>query len=239
MPRIILVVDDEPDVVKVLSLRMENEGYEALKAYNGEEAIRIATEKNPDLILMDVRMPVMNGFEATRILKKAEKTRLIPIIIVTASKNDIQSIVTGFESGADDYIITPYNKYELIARVKAALRLKSLQEELIKQQRLSAIAETVVTLSHEINNPLNVVMGGAEFLIRKKSTSQKDTTKILNDMKKASYRMARVMRKLSSLEKEVATRLLHGIRMIDIEKSKEKSLVKKGGSKRAKDNTGC
>lgn len=222
MTKKILVVDDEPDVLKTISFRLKAEKYEVITASNGKEALQAANKKNPDLILMDIRMPEMDGFEATQILKKDKKTNLIPIIIVTASKDDTESIVKGFECGADDYITAPYNKFELLARVKAALRLRALWEELVKYQRLTAITETVVTLSHEINNPLNIIIGSTEFLTERKSISEKDIEKTITFIKEASSRIAAIMNKLSNLKEEVETDYLPGMKMIDVKRSKEK-----------------
>ncbi len=129
MPKI-LIVDDIEDKVEILSRQLKQEGYEILKAYNGEDAIEIVRKQKLDLILMDISMPHMDGFKVTKIIKEENKTIFLPIIIVTASKDDTDSIVMGLESGADDYISLPCKREEILARVKAMLRTKQLHDEL-------------------------------------------------------------------------------------------------------------
>lgn len=129
MPKI-LIVDDVEDKVEILSRQLKQEGYEILKAYNGEDAIEIVRKQKLDLILMDISMPHMDGFKVTKIIKEENKTIFLPIIIVTASKDDTESIVMGLESGADDYISLPCKREEILARVKAMLRTKQLHDEL-------------------------------------------------------------------------------------------------------------
>src|SRR5712691_868483 len=119
----ILVVDDEPFNVDYLEQELEDLGYETVAAANGKEALdKVATEA-PDLILLDVMMPVMDGFTVCRTLKADEETRLIPIVIMTAL-GDIEDRIRGIEAGADDFLTKPVNPRELIARIQTALKLK-------------------------------------------------------------------------------------------------------------------
>jgi len=118
----VLIVDDFPANIKVLG-ELLKEKYELLVATNGAKAVALAKEKQPDLILMDVMMPEMDGFTATNILREDENTKDIPVIFITA-KGEIEDIVKGFESGGRDYITKPFNPPELFARVNAHLELK-------------------------------------------------------------------------------------------------------------------
>jgi DNA-binding response OmpR family regulator len=123
VPSRILIVDDEPFNVDYLEQELEDLGYETISAGNGKEAIdRVATDP-PDLILLDVMMPVMDGFAACRVLKGNEETRLIPIVIMTAL-DGIDDRIKGIEAGADDFLTKPVNPRELIARIHTALKLK-------------------------------------------------------------------------------------------------------------------
>ena len=117
MPRI-LVVDDEKSIVKGLKFSLEKEGYEVLTAYDGEEALRIFQEESPDLIILDLMLPLLDGFEVCR---RVRKTNDVPIVMLTARGEDIDKIL-GLELGADDYVTKPFNPRELAARVKAILR---------------------------------------------------------------------------------------------------------------------
>lgn len=114
----ILVVDDEEDVVEFLRPYLRDEGYEVVEAYDGQEALMVNLSESPDLIILDIMMPGLDGFE---ICKKIRANSLVPIIMLTAKGEDVDKVV-GLEVGADDYIVKPFNPRELIARVKAVLR---------------------------------------------------------------------------------------------------------------------
>src|SRR5437867_9535925 len=133
-PSRILIVDDEPFNVDYLEQELEDLGYETVSARNGKEAIdRVATE-GPDLILLDVMMPVMDGFTVCRILKSNDDTRLIPIVIMTAL-DGIDDRIKGIEAGADDFLTKPVNQRELVARIQTALKLKHTVDRKISELR--------------------------------------------------------------------------------------------------------
>lgn len=119
----ILIVDDEPFNVDYLEQELEDLGYEAISAPNGQEALRKVTAEGPDLILLDVMMPIMDGFTVCRILKENEETRLIPIVIMT-SLNAVEDRIKGIEAGANDFLTKPVNEQELVARLRTTLKLK-------------------------------------------------------------------------------------------------------------------
>lgn len=125
----ILVVDDIPLNRKLQKTYLESVGYQVILASDGIEALKRIGEETPDLILLDVMMPKMNGFQVCHRVKHTENTRFIPIIMVTAL-NEIEDKVKGIEAGADDFISKPFNKTELLARVKSLLRIKHLHDEL-------------------------------------------------------------------------------------------------------------
>ena len=114
----ILVVDDDKEIVKAIGIYLKNENYEILKAYDGEEAIKIINNEKVDLIILDIMMPKKNGIET---LEEIRKDKNIPVILLSAKSEDIDKI-NGLNYGADDYITKPFNPVELIARVKALLR---------------------------------------------------------------------------------------------------------------------
>ncbi|NLM43574.1 MAG: response regulator transcription factor [Clostridiales bacterium] len=113
----ILVVDDEPAIVDLITLNLQLEGIESVSCNNGIDAIELAKSQNPDLILLDIMMPEMDGFQVCKILQDLN----IPIILLTA-KNSIKDKLHGLELGADDYITKPFDSRELIARIKTVLR---------------------------------------------------------------------------------------------------------------------
>lgn len=118
MPQTILIVDDEKRLVSLVQSYLAQEGYRAVAAYNGKEALAVAEKENPDLIILDVMMPEMNGYEFMR-AHRAEKDT--PIIMLTAKVEDDDKII-GLELGADDYVAKPFKPRELMARVRNVLR---------------------------------------------------------------------------------------------------------------------
>lgn len=117
----VLVADDDPHVRQLLEMVLSEEGYEVLAAGNGHELVRLAQEHTPGLILVDLVMPQMDGFEAIRQIRHDSRTAHIPVLILTAQSRT-GDVVVGFETGADDYIAKPFNITELLARVKSHLR---------------------------------------------------------------------------------------------------------------------
>ncbi len=117
----IFVVEDEEDILDLIRHHLSKEGYGVSTATNGMEAVKAIQRKPPDLILLDLMLPGMDGLDVCRMLKKNTKTDDIPILMVTA-KDEESDVVTGLELGADDYIVKPFRMKELIARVRAALR---------------------------------------------------------------------------------------------------------------------
>lgn len=128
-PRI-LIVDDIPQNVKLLSATISDEGYQIIPAYSGEEALDKVYTTTPDLILLDVMMPGLDGYDVTRILKNNPTTQYIPIILVTALDGS-EDRLKGLEAGADEFLTKPVNATELVARIRSMLRLRQFQEQLV------------------------------------------------------------------------------------------------------------
>jgi class 3 adenylate cyclase/CheY-like chemotaxis protein len=139
-PPRILIADDNPDNLDIFQTRLALHGYEILTATDGEEALEIARGKHPDLILLDIMMPKMDGIEVCRQLKADPSLPFMPIIMVTA-KADSKDIVAGLEAGGDDYLPKPVDQAALVARVKSMLRIKALHDTVQAQAaRLEAQA---------------------------------------------------------------------------------------------------
>ena len=130
----ILIVDDAPENIDVLHQTLETEDYEILVATSGERALQIVRRALPDLILLDVLMPGMNGFETCRQLKQEESTQDIPVIFITV-RGETESVIEGFRVGGVDYIIKPFQQEEVLARVKTHLKISSLTRELVQRNR--------------------------------------------------------------------------------------------------------
>jgi len=143
----LLVVDDHEDNVEVLRARLEARGYEVQGANDGQAALDMLEKWIPDLILLDVMMPKVDGLEVVRRVKANDKLPFIPVIMQTAL-DSTERMVAGFEAGADDYVTKPINFAELEARVKSLLRIKALQEALAEREReLSEMNDKLLHIS--------------------------------------------------------------------------------------------
>jgi putative two-component system response regulator len=143
MPATILVVDDEPANRELMEALLEPQGYTVLTAENGQEALDLFAKHQPDLLLLDVMMPKMDGVEVCRLIKKNPETRLTPVVLVTAL-SALDDRVRGLEAGADDFLGKPVERTELMARVRALLNLKAHTDELERAESvLFALAQSI------------------------------------------------------------------------------------------------
>jgi len=133
-PPLILVVDDVPDNVEILQLRLESQGYEVIAAADGDAALAIVRDKLPDLVLLDIMMPRLDGIATVKQLKSDAALPFIPVILVTA-RADAKDVIAGLEAGGDDYLTKPVDQAALMARVRAMLRIKGLHDTVQEQAR--------------------------------------------------------------------------------------------------------
>ena len=184
----ILIVDDDIDTVELLTKRLRAEGYHTSEAYDGEQALQQVVEYQPDLILLDIMMPKIDGYEVCRRLKGSEDTKLIPTIMLTA-KGKIPDKVKGLGIGADDYIAKPFDYRELSQRVRhwtavkmeveeRLTKIRQLEKELIQSERLAAVGQTVASLAHYVKNILFGLKGGV-YLVNE--ALKEDDTDSLKD----------------------------------------------------------
>lgn len=128
MSKTVLIVDDEQDIVDLVAFNLQKEGYQTLKAFDGLQALTMAAQHQPDLILLDVMLPGKDGWDVIRELRSDQKTQDIPVIFLTAKDSEIDEVI-GLELGASDYIIKPISMRKLLVRVKTALRRASVSQE--------------------------------------------------------------------------------------------------------------
>ena len=171
----VLVVDDDHRNVRLMESILKAEGYEMLRAHDGHEALGVIEEQVPDLVLLDVMMPRMNGIELCRRLRTRHATRLLPIIMVTAL-NAQEDKAHALETGADDFLSKPINRMVLIAKVRSILRVKSLQDEVERQKeelertneellRMQQFKESMTQMVvHDMKNSLTGIMGNVQLM---------------------------------------------------------------------------
>src|SRR5918995_5653442 len=131
-PPLILTVDDTPENLEILRMRLEAQGYEVVEAVDGEEGLAKARELRPDLVLLDIMMPKRDGISVVREMKADADLRHIPVILVTA-KADTKDVVEGLDAGGDDYLTKPFEHRALVARVRSMLRQKALYDTVEEQ----------------------------------------------------------------------------------------------------------
>jgi two-component system NtrC family sensor kinase len=158
----ILIVDDIPTNIKVLLDFLHYSNFSVSVAKNGESALKKAQEELPQLILLDVMMPGIDGFETCRRLKANPKTKDIPVIFMTAL-SDVVDKVKGLQVGAVDYITKPFQHQEVLARINVHLELRKTQLKLVQQEKMSSLGQLVAGVAHEINNPVNFIEGNLHY----------------------------------------------------------------------------
>ncbi len=129
MRQTILVVDDEPDIVEIIQYNLEKSGFDVIVAADGPVALEKARDETPDLIVLDLMLPGLEGTDVCRILKQDDRTRSIPILMLTAKSEEIDRII-GLELGADDYVVKPFSPREIALRIRNILRRRSAPETL-------------------------------------------------------------------------------------------------------------
>ncbi|MEB3885870.1 response regulator [Lyngbya sp. CCY1209] len=178
----LLVVDDVPENLKLLSTMLADFGFSVRKAISGKMALTAVNTLTPDLILLDINMPEMNGYQVCEILKQNPETRDIPIIFISAI-GQVEDKVKAFQVGGADYITKPFEFEEVIARIKNQLQIRQLQQnilqqnrrlkqttrelqrtqaQLVQKQKMLGLSQFVAGMFHEINNPINFISGNLE-----------------------------------------------------------------------------
>ncbi len=221
-PPRILIVDDVPVNIAMVQALLKSEGYELVSAESGAEALRSVEEKIPDLILLDIQMPDMDGYEVCERLRENPETEGIPVIMFTATESASEAKAKGLRIGANDYVTKPVAKDELLARIETQLRLKMLEGQRLLTEQLTLINQMVTTLHHEINNPLTGILGYTDILLDKMSRKVvplDEIEKALITIRDGSRRIQDVMIKLKEVTIPVVENYSAGTSMIDIEES--------------------
>ena len=160
----ILIIEDESDIREMVRLRLKKEGYDVLAADSGEAGLAVALERRPDLILLDLMLPIMGGFEVLRKLKAERTVAHTPVIIVSA-RGEESDIVVGLELGADDYVTKPFSMTVLLARINALLRRSVSAEEASDKRIVAGPIQIDVTGYHALLEDEPLTLTKTEFLI--------------------------------------------------------------------------
>ncbi len=215
----ILVIDDLPENIFILQDRLVQEGYEVNTAYGGTDGMEKAYSTLPDLILLDVMMPDMSGLEVCKTLVNDEKTKHIPIILVTA-KAGAEDTKEGLEAGAFDYIKKPFNRVELMARVKSALKLSEANQQLLEVEKRTTFIATIVTANHKIKQPLTLLSLSSAAIkneLEKKEFTRESILSRVKYIDAAIKDISDVLDKLNSITKPELSDYAKDVKMIKVD----------------------
>ncbi len=210
----ILVIDDSK-ITQMLVAEILAGKYQLDFRDDGMSGIALAKQNPPDLILLDIRLPNMDGFEVCRVLKAEEITSHIPIIFITSMESETER-VKGFEAGAEDYVVKPFYLEELLARIKVQLALQSAKTQAVELERLKVFKELAVALSHEINNPLTTAYAYLHVLRREMSGADNAINESIVGIQREMERIREITGRLANASKVTTTSYTNSISMIDI-----------------------
>jgi len=197
----ILIVDDTPDNLRLLSAMLTKQGFEVRKALNGPAAIASTQADAPDLILLDIKMPEMEGYEVCQHLKADPRTRDVPVIFISAL-DDVLDKVRAFAAGGIDYVTKPFQEAEVLARIESQLQIQRLQRQLIAQNKELArsndeLEQFAYIVSHDLQQPLQSITGYAKLMLLKYRDNMDETAHdYLNRMIDSGARMQRLIQDL-------------------------------------------
>jgi len=216
---IILIVDDIPENTEFLEIMLSELGYRPRSANTGKEALQMVEEEKPDLILLDIQMPELDGYEVCEQLKDNPETAHIPVILATGQVVDTKEKVKGLRSGARDYLMKPIDHDELIARIEMQFRLKELEDQRINNEKRNLIDQLITTLQHEIINPLSSILGYSNLMLKKMKKTQlapEEIEKALETIHSSSERIQAVLEKLKGITSFKENHRTDGVTMIDL-----------------------
>jgi CheY-like chemotaxis protein len=213
----ILIVDDNTTNLDIMQAILEKEGYDTTTTDDSRECLEILKTLQPDLILLDISMPGMNGLEVCKALQMDPRTTHIPVIFVTGL-TDNKTITEAFESGGTDYVKKPINRAEFLARIKSVLSRQKYKNSLLEKERLIGVLEMAGAICHELNQPLQVIQLYTEA-IAPSSLRDKAARDSLEQIRTQTLRMGQITRKIMHITKYESRDYLNGVRIIDIEKA--------------------
>ncbi len=217
--KVVLVVDDDEMLLRIFEKRLTKAGYRAITARSALEGLDLLREHHPPVVVVDWMMPGMDGIEFCRQVRLDDQFKDTYLIMVT-SLDAQDSKVYALEAGADDFLRKPINYEELIARIRVAFRIKDFQLEKQERIRLEGILEMAGAASHELNQPLQIILGKIELLLMELDPSHPLYTS-LSVIKEQALRIASITKKIGRIVRYESKEYPGGMKMVDIHRSSE------------------
>lgn len=228
----VLVVDDSQIMRKKAIDILQKQNFVTFEAHNGKQALSMIDEVNPDIILLDVIMPEMGGYEILKILKGDQKYEHIPVIMITV-KAEKDDIVEGLNMGADDYVTKPFDPMELLARINACIRVKDLRDKLVEQhsllsdanktiaeqEKIAIIGQFMVGVHHELRNPLAAAMSYSQILLKYFNVEEEQRF-YLSDIEEQLQAMKLILNNIKEMDSITLEEYVDGVTMVKLSGNK-------------------
>ena len=195
----ILIIEDDPKSAQMLGLLLGSKGYSVLVASGGEDALVSGQVNKADLILLDLKLPGIDGIEVCKRLKSDDKTRYTPIIFLTSESDQLKKI-EGFKAGGADYVCKPFHDMELLARINTHLALKAYRDQLVKDAEVKIKLKAHGIISHEVFNPLTSIVGYLDLIEGDLKKDNCDVEKVLSYIAKAKGSGSEIIEKVNQLK---------------------------------------
>ncbi len=211
---LLMVVEDDPLNLKTIEKILTDAGYRVHPAQNGRQCLEDVTTVRPDLVLMDINMPDLNGIETCRRLKSGMATRNLPVIFVTGSSDD-HHLESAFSAGGCDFVRKPIGRIELLARVRSALIQHQAALRMAEGEKLKGALETAGGVCHELNQPLQYILGAVQLLMLD-VPEEAPMFRNLDDIRARVEQMGQITRKLSEITHYRTREYAGGHQIIDL-----------------------
>lgn len=215
-PPAVLVIDDDLSYIELTTMMLKLEGYRVLTATDGGTGWKVLDKENPEVVLLDWNLPEVSGINLIKQIKEENRRTTSPYVIMVTARKEVEYRIEGMEAGADDYLVKPFDRKELLARLRVGLRTVALQREVANQARQKTVVEMAVSISHEIANPLATAMLLQQRLGRNpaivEAPNVRDDLELLG---KQLQRIETLVRRAQSIENVVSVPYAENITMID------------------------
>jgi DNA-binding response OmpR family regulator len=212
----VLVIDDDLSYVELTSMMLKLEGYRVQTATDGASGWKLLEKEQPEVVLLDWNLPEVSGINLIKQIKEEHRRTTSPYVIMVTARKEVEYRIEGMEAGADDYLVKPFDRKELLARLHVGLRTVLLQREVANQARQKTVVEMAVSISHEIANPLATAMLLQQRIGR--TAAVHDTPSMREDLEllgKQLQRIETLVRRAQSIENVTSVPYAENITMID------------------------